>query len=128
MSKFARNSAVYAFTGATDLSAKRGYLVTLAASIATLSASATVPAKGVILDGEATTGKSSIGILGAGLDPVMMMTNGVITKGAFVAQHTDGTVKTDPGTGARVVVGIAMEDAAGGDLIEVAPLMPIVLA
>jgi hypothetical protein len=128
MSKFARENAVVPFTPAADQSEKRGYLVALAGDTATLSASATVPAKGVILDGEDTDGQSSIGILGTINGTVRMKSSGVITKGDFVAQHTDGRIKTDPAAGARVIVGVALESGVEDELIEVAPITPQTLA
>jgi hypothetical protein len=127
MSKFARELPVFAFTPAADYSAKRGYLVTLASDTVTLNSSASVVAAGVILDGEDTDGKCSVAALGAG-QSVKMKAGGAITQGALVAQHTDGTVVTDPAAGARVIVGRAMETAASGELIEVAMLGPIVYA
>lgn len=125
MSLLARETPVFPMTPAADYSAKKGYVVTFAADVATLNASATVVAAGVILDGEDTDGKCSVITLGAGAS-VKMKTGGAITQGALVAQHTDGTVVTDPTTGARVLVGRAMETAASGELIEVAMLGPIV--
>lgn len=127
MSKFARDSAVYPFTPSADHTEKQGYLVNLAGDVATISASATVPAEGVILDGEGVTGQDSIGILGA-IPPARLKAHDAITKGDRVAQHTDGTVVTDPAAGARVIVGIAMEDAAADELFEVALFTPIAFA
>ncbi len=129
----ARASAIIEAVGATDLSAKKGSTVTLAVSAgvmtATLSASASVPAVGIIMNGEATTARSTIGILGApGLGTVYMKTSGVIAAGARVQQAADGTIVTDAGTGARVVIGVALEVAASGDLIEVAPIAPMILS
>jgi hypothetical protein len=129
----ARAGAVIEAVGAADLSEKRGYLVTLAAVAgvltATVSASATVPVVGVVMNGEAVANKSSIGILGApGIGTVYMKASGVIAAGARVQQAADGTIVTDAGAGnARVVVGVALEAAAAGDLIEVAPLAPMIL-
>lgn len=128
MSKFARDSAVYALTPATDLSDKKGYLVTISGDTATLSASASTHARGVILDGEATTGKASIGILGGNIGPCQFRAGGTIVKGDLVQQHTDGTVLTDAATGARVIVGVAMEAAVSGELFEVVPTKPITLS
>lgn len=116
------------FTPAADQSEKKGYLVTLAGETATVSASATVPAKGVILNGEDVDGQSSVGILGTINGTVLMKSSGVITKGDFVAQNNDGRIKTDPAAGARVLVGVALESAVENDLIEVAPITPQVLA
>ena len=127
-SLFERANAVLPFTPATDFSAKRGFLVTLAGDVATLSASATAPAAGVILDGTVTTQQSAIGILGALAGTVKLKCGGVITKGDAVIQNNDGTIVTDSGAGARVKVGIALEDGAADELIEVAPITPQVLS
>lgn len=127
-SLFRRDNAVIPFTPSADHSEKKGYLVDLAGEVATISASATVPAKGVILNGEDVDGQSAIGILGPINGTVLMKSSGVIAKGAFVAQHTDGRIKTDPAAGARVLVGVALEAAVADDLIEVAPFAAKVLA
>ena len=126
MSQFARASAVIALTPSADQREKKGYLVAIASDTATIisSSTTTVAAKGVILDGENTDGKSSVAILGC-TPPVKMKAGGSITKGDYVSQNTDGSVITDPGTGSRVTVGIALEDAVSGELFEVAPLVPI---
>jgi hypothetical protein len=115
-------------TPAADYSTKQGYLVDLADNVATISTSASVRAKGVILEGSATTGYTQVGILGAYGSPVYMKTGGAITRGAWVQQSTDGTVVTDAGSGARVVVGVALETAVSGDLILVAPTLPLSLS
>lgn len=119
---------MYPFTPATDFTDKAGCLVTVAGDVATLSASATVPAEGIILEGAAATGQASIGILGASLPPVFMKAGGAIVKGAAVIQGADERVVTDSGAGARVKVGIAMQDAAANELFEVAPMAPQILA
>jgi hypothetical protein len=123
----ARETPVFAIIPAADYTDYRGYLVTFASDTATLNTSASVVAFGVILDGESTTGKCSVIALGAG-ESVKMKAGGAITQGALVQQHTDGTVITDATTGARVLVGRAMETAASGELIEVAMLGPVVYA
>jgi len=107
---------------------KEGYLVNLAGETATISSSATVVAKGVILEGALTTAKSSIGILGALAGPVRLKASGVIAKGAAVQQAADGTILTDATTGARVLVGIALEAAVADQLIEVATFTPTTLS
>jgi hypothetical protein len=45
-----------------------------------------------------------------------------------VCQHSDGTVITDAGSGARVAVGIALENGVAGEDIEVAPFTPRIYA
>lgn len=129
-----RDNAILPFTPAADYSAKRGYLVTVSGTTATLSASATVVANGVILDPNPTTAgyateEVTVGILGAMKGTCRMCAGGAITAGARVQQDSDGQVLTDAGSGGRVIVGVALETAtAAGDLIEVAPLTPIVLS
>jgi hypothetical protein len=125
---FCRSNAVVPYTPSATHVNKEGYLVDLANDTATISSSATVPADGVILEGQLTTGQSSIGILGALGGTVRLKTSGAIAKGARVQQAADGTVVTDAGPGnARVVVGVALEAAASGDLIEVATFAPMIL-
>jgi hypothetical protein len=125
---YSRAAAIIALTGATDLSTKRGHTVTFSGETATLSASASVPATGVILEGRPTTDQSTIAILGSGHGSVLLKASGAITKGARIQQHTDGSVVTDAGSGARVVIGVALETAASGDLFEAALITPLTLS
>ena len=128
-SLFVRESAVISQSPAADYSAKTGYLVGLAGGTATVSASGTVPVDGVIVEGgKDINSKVTVAVLGAVAGTLRMKAGGAITNGDRVAQNTDGTVITDPGPGtARVVVGIALEDGVSGDLIEVAPVAPMIL-
>lgn len=133
MSGMYRENAVISLTPAADYSAKKGYLVDIASETATISTSATTPAKGVILEGNDTTAgyareRVSVGILGALGGTVPMRCGGTIEKGAQVCQHTDGTVITDAGSGARTAVGIALEGGEAGENIEVAPITPQIYA
>ncbi len=125
MSKFAREEAVLALTPTADHSAKRGYLVKNSSGSAALNDSATVPAMAVILDGEPTTGKDSVALLRGGVPPVKLKASGTIAKFDLVQQAADGTVVTDAGTGARVLVAVAMEAAAAGELFEAAVFAPL---
>lgn len=129
MSLKLRESAIRSLTPAADYSGKKGYLVTDDGTTATLSASATVPATGIILEpGKDANSKITVGTLGAIEGTVPFKTSGVIAAGARVQQAADGTVVTDAGPGtARVVVGQAYEVAASGDIIEVAPFTPMIL-
>lgn len=128
MSRTARDNAVIPFTPAADYSAAKGKLVDLAGEVATLSASATVIAKGVIVEPNDTAAgyaaeKVAVAILGACAGTVSMRCSGVIAKGAAVQQAADGTIVTE-GAGARVVVGIALEAGAVGENIDVAAFTP----
>ena len=129
--KIARDNAVIALTPAADYSAKKGYLGTFSGDTFTVSASATSPATGVIIDPNETaagyaTEKVGVAIIGAVKGSVPMRLGGSVTKGARVKQHTDGTVITDA-AGERVVVGIALETGVSGENIEVAPVGPLYL-
>ena len=123
-----REDAIYPFTPAADQSAKRGYLVTVSEDTATLSASASTMADGIILEGADTDGESIVGMLSGLRSPVMGKLGGSVTKGDLLAQHTDGTMITDAGSGARVLVAQAMETGVAGDLIEIVCFKPITLS
>ncbi|MEY4377270.1 MAG: hypothetical protein RJB26_1820 [Pseudomonadota bacterium] len=126
MSALYAGSPVVQATPSASHTNKEGYLVDLASETATISSSASTPAKGVILDGGATTSdKSSIGILGVLPAPVRARASGTIAKFAEVQQAADGTVVTDAGTGARVIVGVALEAAVAGQLFACAMHKPV---
>lgn len=125
-SLYARGNAIIPFTPSASQEDMEGYLVDLAGDTATISSSSSVPAKGVILEGQDTTGVSSIGILGGLAAPVHLRAGGTIAKGAELQQNTDGTVLTDAGSGnARLIVGIALEAAVAGQLFEAVTHTPI---
>ena len=133
MSTLYRDNAIIPQTPAANMSDKKGYLVTIDGDEATLSASATTVANGVVIEPNDTAAgyaaeKVSVAILGAVKGTVPMRCGGSITAGARVQQHTDGTILTDAGTSARVIVGVALQDGVAGENIEVAPLTPTVLA
>jgi len=123
-----RADAILPFTPATDLSEKRGHSVTLAGDTATISASASVKAAGIILEGADTDGHVMVGILGALSGTVPAKLAGAVTKGDNLVQHTDGRWVTDPAAGARVLSLVALESGVEDDLIEAAPQTPQVLA
>jgi hypothetical protein len=127
--KTARGNAVIALTPAADYSAKKGYAGTFSSDTFTVSASATTPVTGVIIDGNETTAgyateKVGVSLLGAVKGTVPMRLGGSVTKGALLIQNSDGTVITDSGSGARVAVGYALETGVSGENIEVAPITP----
>ena len=125
-SLYARGNAIIPFTPSASQEDMEGYLVDLAGDTATISSSASVPAKGVILEGQDTTGVSSIGILGGLAAPVRLRAGGTIAKGAEVQQNTDGTVLTDAGNGnARLIVGVALEAAVVGQLFDAVSHKPV---
>ena len=118
----ARGVPILAITG-VDLSAALGKLVTFTAGVPAVSASATVPAVGIVLDGNTATKNSSIGFLGANLPPVRALisaASAALSQGDSLMQAADGTLTKDTGAGARVVVGILSDPngAQPGDLAE----------
>lgn len=133
MSAIYRDNAIIPQTPAADYTTKKGYTVGIAAGVATISTSATTVVNGVIVDPNDTAAgyaaeKVSVAILGAVKGTIPIRCGGSITAGARVQQHTDGTIITDAGTSARVIIGVALQDGVAGENIEVAPLTPIVLA
>jgi hypothetical protein len=125
-SLYSRGNAIIPFTPSASQEDMEGYLVDLAGDTATISSSASVPAKGVILEGQDITGVSSIGILGGLAAPVRLRAGGTIAKGAEVQQNNDGTILTDAGNGnARLIVGVALEAAVAGQLFDVVTHTPV---
>lgn len=128
----ARDRAIVTATPAADQRDKEGYGVGLTsvsgALTATISASATVPIDGVILEGQNTTGKSSVGIPGGLGGTVRVKLSGTVSAGDRIQQAADGTFVTDAGSGSRVVVGVVLEDGVSGDLVEAALFAPLSLS
>lgn len=122
---YLRDAAVIALTAAADYSAGRGKSVTISGDTATLSASATTQARGIIIEGATSGNQVTVAILGAGGGTVPAKLSGSVTKGDKLQQHTDGTWITDAGTGGRVVSLVALETGVSGDIIEAAMLTPI---
>lgn len=109
-----------------DHQSKEGYGVTAAGAI---SASATAEIYGVIVTADDPDGESTICMPQCPdkIEVKLHTTAGAIIKGSRLVQHTDGTFKLDPGTGARVVAAIAQEaKAAEGQLLAARLMVPIV--
>lgn len=125
---FAQANAVIPHTG-VDLSAKEGYLVKgSGASAPAVNDSATVPAVGVVLEGNTDDKQSSIGLLGALDGLVRVKLGGTVKKFDRLMQKADGTVEKDGAAGARVLVGTAAEDGVAGDLALAALTTPVIVA
>jgi hypothetical protein len=119
---------IVAKTPVADHRTKEGYFVDVAAGVATVSSSATTRPFGVILEGENTDGVDSIAISGGNAGPVKVKASGTISEGAYVQLYTDGSVVTDATSGARVLVGIALESAVSGDLFDCQLITPVYIA
>jgi len=120
-----RKEAIIALTPAADHSDYEGYFVKLTAGVPVVSASAADVPFGVIIDGEEAGGVDSIGVCGGNLPTVRVKLSGSVSKGDSLQLHTDGSVITNAGSGARVIVAKALEDGVSGDLIEAVILTPV---
>lgn len=121
-----KNNAIIALTPTADHSDKEGYFVeNSSGSAAIVNATTDIPL-GVILDGEDTSGKSSIALAGGFSGTCYVKTSGAIAFGALLQLANDGTVITDAGTGARVIVGRKVDagTCTSGDLIEAVLFLP----
>lgn len=120
---FTRPTAIVVHTG-VNFTDKEGYLLKENSGALAVNDSATAPARAVCLNGEVADKDSTVGILGALGGTVRLKASGSIAKYALVQQAADGTVVTDAGSGSRVIVGVALQAAASGDLFEVATIAP----
>jgi hypothetical protein len=124
----ARGESILPFTG-TDLSAALGKLVTFSGGTPAVNASATVPAVGLVIEGNDATHQSSIAFLGGNLPPFRGLISGssaALNQGDTVMQAADGTLTRDTGSGSRVVVGVLTDPngAQPGDLAEITFFTP----
>ncbi|MFH0907187.1 MAG: hypothetical protein V1929_00290 [bacterium] len=122
-----KDNAIVAITPATDHSTKEGYFVETSSGNAEVCNAATDLPTGVIVDGEVAAGKDSVALMNyAGT--VHAKLSGTVAALAKLQLAADGTLVTDAGSGARVLVAQALEAGVSGDLIEVALYGPIVYA
>lgn len=127
-SLYAKGNPIYVDNTA-DLSAAVGKLVTFAAGVPAVSASATVPAVGLVMDartrtaGTVTTYDNSIGILASLPAPVRVLLSAAsvaLNFGDQLMQAADGTVTKNVAGQNRVIVGVCTDKngAQPGDLFE----------
>lgn len=130
MSKLAADSAIIALTPTADQTSSRGYFVEASSGSAAIVNAATDLPIGVIVDGQPTTGKSTIAV-GIGLLVKVKVTGtspGTINLGTYLTVKNDGTVQADAGSGNRVQVARAMESGAANELIDAVLLQPVSLS
>ena len=128
-SLFAKGNPIYV-DNTTDLSQAIGKMVTFAAGVPAISASATVPASGLVMDARTrtpvsgvTTYDNSIGILASLPAPVRVLLSAAsapLSFGDRLMQAADGTVTKEITGQARVIVGNCTDKngAQPGDLFE----------
>jgi hypothetical protein len=112
-----RDTAIFALTPAADQTGKEGYAVKIVAGEVAIS-TAHNGNFGVILDGEATTGKSTIASMAGASGTVKVKLSGTVALGEKLMIHTDGTWKAHTST--NNVSGMAMEAGTATELIEAA--------
>lgn len=126
-----KDQAVIARTPAADQTGKEGYFVeNSSGNVSVCNSAADIPL-GVITDGAATTGKSSVALPNFGGTVKVKVTDtspGTINQGTYLTLKSDGTVQADAGTGARVQVARALESGAAGELIEAVLINPVTLS
>ena len=130
----ARTLALIVFTAAVDLTGKEGYFVktdTDPTQVTTVS-SATADVPLGVVSSEAVAGASAgilIGDAFAGTTRVKLSaTPGSVVNGAYGVLTADGSVKLDPGTGARVRVCRFLESGAANERVEAVLISPVVYA
>ena len=115
-----RDAAIFALTPAADQTGKEGYAVKIVAGEAAIS-TAHNGNFGVILDGETTSGKSTIASMAGASGTVKVKlgaTPGTVVIGSSLMVHTDGTWKLH--SGSNNVCAVAIEDGVATNLIEAA--------
>lgn len=127
-SLYARGNALIPVTG-VDLSAALGKAVKFTAGVPAVNDSATVPAKGVVLEAAAADGVSTIGILGGLTAPVRVKIAGDsadLKLGDGIMQKSDGTFTLDTGADPRCFAGVITDPngAVAGDLAEAQLVAP----
>lgn len=119
--------ALLALTPSADQSALEGYFVKLVAGVAVLCSATTDIPFGVIVDGEETTGKSTIAV-GAAYPGIVTVKLGAapgnVIAGSRLTLNADATVNLDDEAGARVIVAIAIQAGAANELIQAVLIRP----
>jgi len=117
MGSIARDTSLIALTPAADQTGKEGYAVKIVAGEAAIS-TAHSGNFGVIVDGETTSGKSTIAAMAGASGTVKVKLSGTVTLGGNLMIHTDGTWKAHAST--KIVAGVAMEAGTSDEIIEAA--------
>ena len=115
-----RDNAIFALTPAADQTGKEGYAVKIVAGEAALS-TAHSGNFGVILDGETTSGKSTVASMAGASGTVKVKldaTPGTVVIGSSLRVASGGTWKLH--SGSENVCAVAVEAGVASDLIEAA--------
>ncbi|MFO7534720.1 MAG: hypothetical protein R6X19_03395 [Kiritimatiellia bacterium] len=123
-----KTNGIISMTPGADHSEKEGHFVNGSAGKPVVCAAATDKPIGVLLDGEATTGKDTVALCGATSGTCLVKLGGAATKLSHGELVAGGTVKNDTGAGARILCCTFLEDGVEGELVEAAIITPIVIA
>lgn len=128
MSKLAFEAGVISIVPAADQTLQRGFAVTAAGAI--VSNFTTVLPLGVIVDGQPTTGRSSVAVASCGyiVKVKLAATPGSVVVGSILRLDptTAGTFSITPGPGtARIECARALEAGAANELIDAVLYHPV---
>jgi len=119
-----KTKAIIPVTAGEDLSEKEGFFVKLSGGEAVLcDATSDIPF-GVVVDGAEEDGMATIAVCGGNAGTLHVSAGGNVSKGDYLQLEAEGDVIEDAGTGARVIVGVALEDGTDGALIEAIAITP----
>lgn len=111
---------------------KEGYAVKASSGKAALLTGATDLPIGVILEGSATTGKSSVALCAGGLKGTIRVklgaSPGTVALGTNLQVESGGTFIADAGSGSRVVCAQACESGSAGEFVEAVLFKPLSLS
>jgi hypothetical protein len=124
----AREKAIIPGLHAADFTGADGKFVESAAGADTISNAATDIPLGVITEGLPSGSSIATPAFAGTVKVKLHSVPGTVVRGTYLVLHTDGTVKADPGTGARVRVARALEAGAASELIEAYLLEPTTLS
>lgn len=126
-----RTNAIIPMSPTADHTGKEGYFVENSSGQAAICNAATDIPLGVITEGAPVGGMSSIALPALGEITRVKVTAtspGTITVGTYLTLKSDGTVQADAGSGARVRVARATEDAVAGELVAAYLVEPTALS
>jgi hypothetical protein len=126
---FKRETAVIPMTPNEDQTGKEGYAVKVSSGKAALVTADTDIPLGLILDGEATTGKSAVAVCDACAGTVRVKldgTPGTVAAGTYLTISSTGTFKA--AVSGKTQCARALEAGAANELIEAVLHRPVAAA
>ncbi len=119
-----KTNGIISLEPTADHTTLEGYFVENSSGKAAIVNAATDIPIGPILDGEDTAGRDTVAIAGAFAGTCLVKLSGTVAQFALLQLAADGTCVTDAGTGARVIVGRALQAGVSGSLIEATIIHP----